>query len=326
MAVEFKDYYAILGVPRDASEDAIKKAFRQLARKYHPDVAKDKKAAEAKFKEINEANEVLSDPAKRRQYDELGANWQQGGGVPRRGAARGAPEPEFHFGGTGFSDFFERFFGGGRRAGFDAEELFGRRARDGGFAGEEFAARGADIAGDILVTLDEIMHGSMRTITLRRGDPATGEAEAETFKVRIPPGAQEGRRIRVPGKGGAGTGGAAAGDLYLRVRVEAHPDFRTRGSDLVHELDLAAWDAVLGTEAVVPTLSGTLKLRVPPGTHQGQQLRLRGQGLPKGNSGARGDLYVVANVQVPAHIAPEERAAWEKLRQISRFFPGETRD
>jgi curved DNA-binding protein len=323
MPVEFKDYYAILGVPRDATEDDIKKAFRQLARKYHPDVAKDKKSAEAKFKEINEANEVLSDPAKRRQYDELGADWQEGAGTPpRRGPARGVPQPEFHFGGTGFSDFFEQFFGGGRRrSGFDADELFGRRARGGGFAGAEFTARGSDIEGDILVTLDEIMHGSTRTITLRRADPATGEAETETFKVRIPPGAQEGRRIRVPGKGEAGAGGVGPGDLFLRVRVEAHPDFRTRGSDLVHELDLAPWDTVLGTEVVVPTLSGTLKLRVPPGTHQGQQLRLRGQGLPRGNTGARGDLYVVINVQVPVHLTPEERAAWEKLRQVSHFSP-----
>ena len=171
------------------------------------------------------------------------------------------------------------------------------------------------------MTLDEAMHGSMRSISLRRVEPQTGETETETFKVRIPPGAQEGRRIRVPGKGAPGTGGAEAGDLYLRVRVEAHPDFRARGSDLYHDLDLAPWEAVLGTELVVPTLSGNIKLRIPAGTNQNQHLRVRGQGLPKGKTGERGDLYVVANLQVPAQVTAEERALWEKLRQLSKFDP-----
>lgn len=327
MAVEFKDYYSVLGVPRDASDDDIKKAFRKLARQYHPDVAKDKKGAEAKFKEINEANEVLSDPEKRRKYDELGADWETGG--VRAGAGAGAPrgwtgaeggaQQEYHFGGTGFSDFFEQFFGG-RQQGGDFQDIFGRRAR-GGRADQDYPVRGGDIEGDVLVTLDEALHGSLRSISLRRVDPHTGEQETETFKVRIPPGAQEGRRIRVPGKGGPGHGGAEAGDLYLRVRFAAHPEFEVRGPDLYHELELAPWEAVLGTHVIVPTLSGSVKLRIPPGTNTGRRLRVRGQGLPTSRNASRGDLYVVTKVEVPTEPTAEERDLWEKLARTSRFNP-----
>ena len=322
--MEFKDYYATLGVPRTATDDDIKKAFRKLARKYHPDVAKDKKQAEEKFKEINEANDVLSDPAKRRQYDELGANWQQSGAGRR--ATAGAPrgwtsrenEQEFEFGGTGFSDFFEQFFGR-QRANGDINDVL-RRGRTGS-AGQ--VARGGDIEGDILVTLHEALNGSLRSLSLRQVDPRTGETEKETFTVRIPPGAQEGRRIRVPGKGSPGVGGGPAGDLFLRVRLEAHPDFEVRGADLYHELNLAPWEAVLGTQVEVPTLSGAIKLRIPPGFKSGKQLRVRGQGLPKSPGGERGDLYVVASVLVPPTVSNEERALWENLARVSKFNPRE---
>ena len=328
MAVEFKDYYTVLGLSRDATDADIKKAFRKLARQYHPDVAKDKKTAEAKFKEINEAHEVLSDPEKRRKYNELGANWQGGDFQPPPGASRrtwstangrsGPGEPEFHFGGTGFSDFFEQFFGGARGGPTGRP----RASRGAGFEDrEDYAMRGGDIEGDILVTLDEAMHGSLRQISLQRVDPQTGEADTETFKVRIPPGAQEGRRIRVPEKGGAGSGGAPAGDLYLRVRLAAHPDFTVQDADLYHELNLAPWEAVLGTQVSVPTLTGSIKVRIPPGTDNGRQLRVRGQGLPRGTSGERGDLYVVVTVQLPGELTAEERELWEKLSHVSRFNP-----
>jgi curved DNA-binding protein len=328
MAVEFKDYYATLGVSRAASDDEIKKAFRKLARLYHPDVAKNKKGAEAKFKEINEAHEVLSDPEKRRKYNELGANWEQAGARQPAGAQRGwtTGDQEVHFGGTGFSDFFEQFFGRRQRTS-DFENLFRRSARTGGTRGEggtEFAARGQDIEGDILVTLHEAMHGSMRPLTLQRMDPRTGEQASETFTVRIPPGAQEGRRIRVPGKGGPGVGGGLAGDLFLRVRLSAHPDFEVRGADLYHELDLAPWEAVLGRQVAVPTLSGTIKLRIPPGTTNGKQLRVRGHGLPKSPGGEHGDIYVVIHIQVPVTVSDEERALWEQLARLSRFNPRQT--
>jgi curved DNA-binding protein len=334
MAVEFKDYYAVLGVPRNASDEDIKKAFRKLARRYHPDIAKDKKTAEEKFKEINEANEVLSDPAKRRKYDELGANWQAGdaGYAPPRGTQRrrrAAPDgthAEYHFGGTGFSDFFEQFFGGGGGSGgrgVNFEELF-RNARREGAAAEQrdYPVRGADIEGDILVTLQEALNGSMRSLSLERINPESGASESETFTVRIPPGAQEGRRIRVPGKGGPGSGGAEAGDLFLRVRLATHPDFEVRGADLYHPLDLAPWEAALGGQIVVPTLSGSIKLRVPPGMGSGRQLRVRGQGLPKSpGSEERGDLYAVTRVQVPESTTAEERELWEKLARASGFNP-----
>ncbi len=315
MSVEFKDYYKTLGVARDASAEDIKKAFRKLARKHHPDVAKDKKDAEAKFKEINEANEVLGDPEKRRRYDQLGADWQSGGSF--RGAGRGYPagEHDFNFGGTGFSDFFEQFFSSGSRgAGYPDQMDFGRRPTT-------RSRKGNDIEGDILVTLEEAMNGSVRSITLKMTNPRTGQAETQTFQVRIPAGVTNGKRIRVPGQGETGAGGGAAGDLYLRVRHAAHPDFSTEGSDVFHELDIAPWEAVLGADVPVPTLDGMVKLRIQPGSESGQQLRVRGRGLPKGKTGERGDFYAVLTVQLPASLTDEERALWEKLRAVSSFHP-----
>jgi len=311
MPVEFKDYYAILGISRAASEAEIKKAFRQLARKHHPDVARDKKASEEKFKEINEAYEVLSDPEKRRQYDELGAQWQEGAPPPpRRGAGQrhGASAEDFHFAGTGFSDFFEQFFG---RSGTFAGADFDARG------GEAKATRGADIEGDILVTLDEAMHGAQRTLSVEHHRPGRQEGETQTFTVRIPPGALDGQRIRVPGKGVQGRTGGTPGDLFLRVRLAAHPDFRVRGPDLYHDLEVAPWDAVLGARKTVPTLSGSVHLRIPANTEAGRQLRLRGQGLPKGRTGERGDLYVIIHVFVPKHVNSEQRTVWEHLRDLS---------
>src|SRR4051812_4425754 len=290
MPVEFKDYYATLGLLRNASEEDIKKAFRRLARQYHPDVAKDKKTAEAKFKEINEAYEVLSDPEKRKRYNELGANWKEGAGFrppPGRQARPGrgtAPGPEFHFDGTGFSDFFEQFFGGGSRFGYAfGEDEVGAEP----FTRARGPSRGNDIEGDILVTLHEALKGSERTVSLQRVNPLTGRPETNTFKVRIPPGVHDGQIIRVPGKGEQGSAGGAPGDLYLRVRLAAHPDFQVRGSDLYHELNLAPWEGVLGTSVRVPSLEGSVNLRIPPGTNNGQKLRVRGRGLPHARNGQR---------------------------------------
>jgi curved DNA-binding protein len=324
MPVEFKDYYQILGVPRDASDEEIKKAFRKLARRYHPDVAKDKKAAEEKFKEINEAHEVLGDAENRRKYDELGARWKEGAQVPagwdgQAGFAPGGEQGfEFRFGGTGFSDFFEQFFGhGGRFGGFGG---FGRpeTESDGETA---FAQRGRDFESDILVTLEEASKGSVRTVSLQRIDPRTGQSTTQTLKVRIPAGVREGQAIRVAGMGEDGIGQGGSGDLYLRVRLAAHPDFQVRGADLYYTLDLAPWEAVLGTKVVVPTLKGSVSVRIPPGTNNGQQLRLRGYGLPTGQIGQNGDLYVVINVQLPEQITNKERDLWKELSRVSKFNP-----
>ena len=310
MPADFKDYYQTLGVPRDASSADIKKAFRKLARKHHPDVAKDKKTAEAKFKEINEANEVLGDPQKRKKYDELGAHWQnphagrQSGRQPNAGR-------EFNFGGTGFSDFFEQYFSGASRHGYpETAAPSGSRARKGG-----------DIEGDILVTLEEAMHGAVRPISLQTTNARSGKVETQSFQVRIPAGVTDGKRIRVPGQGESGSGGAAAGDLYLRVRHSAHPDFHTEGTDLFYDLDLAPWEAVLGAELTVPTLDGPIKLRIPPGSENNQQLRVRGRGLPKGKTADRGDFHAILNIHLPATLNDDERELWEKLRSISKFNP-----
>ncbi len=321
MAVKFKDYYETLGVPRGAAPEEIKQAFRKLARIHHPDVAKNKSAGEERFKEINEAYEVLGDPAKRSRYDELGANWQDGAGeaqagTRRRPGARPGPGADFEFGGTGFSDFFESFFGGGR-------EGYGSfNGSDGAYSeeGAGFAHEGRDVEADIMVTLEEALRGSRRQVTLRRaGADGSGE-RTDTYQVRIPPGVREDQRIRLAGQGGEGHGRGKAGDLYLRVRLASHPDFSVRGPDLYFDLDLAPWEAVLGVQAKVPALDGATTLKVPPGTAAGSQLRLRGLGLPR-EDGTRGDLYAVARIQVPPAPTDEERALWEKLAKVTTFRP-----
>ena len=327
MAVEFKDYYQVLGVTPKATDEEIKKAFRTLARKYHPDVAKDKKSAEEKFKEINEANEVLSHPESRRKYDQLGANWKTGGDSrppPGRTGGRSASQGaggdayDFQFEGTGFSDFFEQFFGGraGRPRGgsrFDSQEFANSYE-------EPEAARGQDIQGDILITLDEVLKGAMRAISVRRTNARTGREETETYQVRIPKGVQAGQSIRVTGKGGEGSNGGSAGDIYLRVRFAQHPDWQVRGSDLMGHLELAPWEAVLGATVPVRTLEGSVSVKVPAGFQQGQKLRVRGKGLPAG-AAKRGDLYVEASIQVPSHVSKEAERLWKDLAAESAFNP-----
>jgi curved DNA-binding protein len=353
MAVQFKDYYEVLGVPRTASADDIKKAFRKLARQYHPDVAKTKKGAEEKFKEINEAYEVLSDPAKRKKYDELGPNWKQGadfrpppgwqgspGGNPFGGGGRGGPGggAEFEFGGTtGFSDFFEQLFGSRTRGG--GGNPFGGR---GGFAEEDMAERGRDVEGDLMVTLEEAMTGSVRSVSLRRAVvcdncggsgvknnrpcpvcSGTGQvAKTETYQVKIPPGVTEGQRLRVAGRGEAGSHGGQAGDLFLRVHLARHPDFEVDDHNLIYEAELAPWEAVLGTNLSVPTLDGKVNIKIPPGTQNGQKLRVRGRGLPQ-RSGPAGDLIVVSRIEVPDKVTDEERKLWTQLAETSKFKPRE---
>jgi curved DNA-binding protein len=325
MPLEFKDYYVVLGVPPTASDADIKKAFRNLARKYHPDVARDKKSAESRFKEINEANEVLSDPEKRRKYDELGANWNQPGRAtpPPRGGFGGARGggAEFHFDGTGFSDFFEQFFGGRSRPGGD----FGPAGGEEEMRGAAAARAGRDIESDLLVTLAEVLQGSVRSIRLQRTDPRTGQSAVQTLQVKIPPGVREGQLIRLAGKGQEGGGGGPAGHLYLRVKLAAHPLFRVRGANLYHDLEVSPWEAVLGTRVDLPTLDGVASLKIPPGTAAEQEFRLRGQGLPTA-AGTRGDLHVVVSIQVPSQVTPGERALWEQLAAKSPFNPRKTHE
>ncbi len=300
MPVQYKDYYATLGVPKTASHDEIRKAFRKLARVHHPDVAKDKKGAESKFKEINEAYEVLGDEDKRQKYDTLGADWERGGARQQR------PGPGFgdggvSFGGTGFSDFFEQFFGAGR--GHAASNPFG------GFPQQEVL--GEEIEADLLVTIEEALHGTKKKISFRRG----GNAGVETYEVRIPQGVREGQKIRLAGQGES-AGRGLAGDLYLHVRFAQHPDFRIQGSDLIHELELPAWKAVLGAEIAVPTPEGSVRVKIPAGSQPGKKLRLKGRGMPAGKE-ARGDFYVVLAVTLPRDVSDEERKLWEKLAALA---------
>lgn len=317
MAAQFREYYETLGVSKTATADEIKSAFRKLARKHHPDLAKDKKAAEEKFKEINEAYEVLSDPEKRKKYDEYGSNWQHAGngfspppgGAGGRGgnggfgggSYGGGDSSDFHFGGTGYSDFFEQFFGTRRGRGYG-----------GGADFEETPQRGRDVEADILVTLEEALHGATRQISFRKGN----SPDVQTYTVKIPKGVREGQRIRLAGQGGSGGARGESGDLYLRVKLQQHPDYRFEGADIYHEADVPAWQAVLGGELTIPTPDGRAKLKIPAGTKNGRQFRIPGCGLP-GKNGDRGDFYAVVEIEIPDSLTPEQKALWEELAKLA---------
>lgn len=329
MAVKFRDYYEVLGVERDASQDEIRKAFRKLARKYHPDVAEDKETAEEKFKELNEAYEVLSDAEKRETYDNLGPGWEHGsdfrrppGGGPTYGSAfdgRSTGNVHFEFGGsTGFSDFFESLFGA-RSPGGDPFGSFHGFQRE--QVRPDMPTRGSDIETDLLVSLEEVMDGSERQLRLRRPDGKGGATET-SVKVHVPKGIAEGQLIRCAGLGEQGLNGGAAGDLFLRVRLERHPVFEVKGPDLHMDLDLAPWEAVLGASVPVQTLHGSLNLKIPTGTQSGTQLRIKDKGLPE-HAEQFGDVYINVRVRVPESIGEKEMELWEALAKNSGFNPRE---
>lgn len=314
--MEFKDYYSVLGVPKTATDDEIKRAYRKLARKYHPDLNPGDKAAEAKFKELNEANEVLGDPDKRKKYDDLGANWRNYEQQATHGPTAGWPgtgggtyrtvSPEemqdILGGGDPFSDFFHTFFGGADARGATS----GRRPRT-------KSRRGADVEAHADLTLDEAFRGTTRRAVVHRN------GKEHTVEVRIPAGVKDGARVRATGEGAEAPPGGTAGDLYLSVRVLPHPRFERRGQDLHMRLPVPVTTAVLGGEVEVPTLAGTtLRLKIPELTGAGRVFRLRGHGMPTvGSSGDRGDLYATADVQIPAVISPEERRHYEALRALA---------
>jgi curved DNA-binding protein len=319
--VEFKDYYATLGVGKTATDKEIKQAFRKLARKHHPDVNPGDKAAESKFKEINEAYEVLGDPAKRKKYDELGANWRAyeqaeraGGPNPfagqwnvNTGGGQGGfrtmtqEEMEEMFGDQNpFSDFFTTFFGGGFGGGTSAR---GGRTR---------SRKGRDVEHEIELSLDDAYHGATRRLSLKH------DGHTRTVDVRIPAGVGDGSRVRISGEGEPGIGGAAAGDLYLRIRLSAHPLFERKGRDLYVKVPLPVTTAVLGGEIEVPTIAGkTVRLRIPPVTQNGQVFRLKGYGMPAVNKNDdTGDAYARVDVQLPTQLTPEERSHYEALAKL----------
>jgi curved DNA-binding protein len=332
--MEFKDYYATLGLAKTATDKEIKQAYRKLARKHHPDVNPGDKSAESRFKEINEAYEVLGDPEKRKKYDELGANWrtyeqaqQQGGGAPFGGfggfggAGGESGAWTINMGGPGgyrtmsedemrdtfgtedpFSDFFNAFFRGGGAAAGEPRARGGRAPR---------TQQGRDVEHEIELTLEEAFHGATRRISITQG------GRARTVDVRIPAGVKEGSRVRVHGEGEAGSSGGASGNLFLRIRVKPHAIFERRGDDLYAKVALPLTTAVLGGEAQVPTVSGSVRLKVPETTQPGQVFRLKGHGMPViGKTDTRGDLYATADVQLPRTINKEQRTHFEALKKL----------
>ncbi|HEV7677147.1 MAG TPA: DnaJ C-terminal domain-containing protein [Candidatus Dormibacteraeota bacterium] len=311
--MDFTDYYAVLGVPRDASQDAIKKAYRSLARKLHPDVNKDPEA-EARFKRINEAYEVLKDAEKRAKYDRLGSQWEeverQQEFRQRAGARAGGGQ---QYGASGFSDFFETFFGSG---GVDLEDVL-RRGGGGssvhfsfgdGAGGTTYTTApprpGQDVGHDVEISLEEAAHGAVRLLQI-------GKRQVE---VRIPAGVAEGSKVRVGGEGGHGRGGGPKGDLYLSVRLEPHPRFTPRGRDILADLPVRDDQAVLGAEVSTQGLTGPLTVTVPPGTQSGRTLRLRGKGLPGLRNAPAGDLLLTVRITVPASPGDDERELYQRLR------------
>lgn len=307
--MEFKDYYQILGVERQASQDEIKRAYRKLARKYHPDVSK-QADAEARFKELVEAYEVLKDPEKRVAYDELGANWQAG--------QEFRPPPdwdagfEFHGGGftesdaSAFSEFFSSLFGQGF---------------SGGERSTQFGARGEDHHAKVLIDLEDAFHGGTKHVTLRvpqvdaQGRVGTRE---RTLKVKIPRGIKGGQRIRLAGQGAPGFGGGEPGDLYLEVEFRSHPIYRVEGRNLYVDLPVAPWEAALGSTIKAPTPGGLVDLKIPPGSSGGKRLRLKGRGIPGDPSG---DTYMVLQIALPPANDDDARQLYQEMANMMAFNP-----
>ncbi len=320
MSVEFKDYYKILGVTRKASQDEISKAFKKLARKHHPDLNPGDAGAEAKFKEAGEAYEVLKDPEKRKLYDQLGPNWQQGQNFqPPPGfenmrfnfSGQGGPGGA-GFGAGGFSDFFETLFGGAGGP------------RGGGFGGsfQQRPRRGQDAEVTYEIGLEQAFAGGPQSVTLQEHVPGADGypvMQKRTLKVSIPPGVKDGQKIRLAGQGNPGGAGGEPGDLYLRIKLRPHPQFKVKEDNVVYDLALTPWEAALGATVRVPTLDGAVEMKIPPGVGSGARLRVRGKGL--GTAGKRGDQMVRIMIQTPKTLSDEERRLWEELAKASAFQP-----
>lgn len=329
MATSSRDFYQILGIPRTASADDIKKAYRRLARQFHPDLHSGTKKAEMekKFKELNEANEVLSDPDKRKKYDQYGAQWEQAEAFEK--ARQQAGTQGFNWqqtggesGGEAFSDIFENLFSGRGRGG-----------------GRGFAMPGEDLETEVELSLREVLTGVTKRINLR--EPTTcstcqgtgalrgrtcptchgtgSTAELKTIEVKIPAGVQDGTRVRVAGKGQPGSNGGKHGDLYLHVVIEPHPVFRRQGSDIHVNVPIYPWEAALGAEIMAPTLTEPVKVKVPAGSKADSKLRLKGKGLPSATG--HGDLFLILHVVMPPAISNEEQKLFEQLAHIKHPDP-----
>lgn len=325
MSVEYKDYYQLLGVDRKASQDEISKSFRKLARKYHPDLNQGDKAAETKFKEINEAYEVLKDEEKRKLYDQLGPNWQHGQQFSNQGGGFDFSQFQGGQGGAhGFSDFFETLFGqrggGSTFTNFEDFNFGGGENPFGAFTGQGRRTprprKGQDIEARLNLTLEDAYRGGKKTITL----PNPADGQNKTLDVSIPAGVRNGARIRLSGQGMPGTSGGQPGDLFLKVEYLPHAQFKVEdGTTVVYDLPLAPWEAVLGAKVRVPTLDGTVEVSIAPGSSSGKKLRLREKGMGSGH--ARGDQIVRLMIRVPDHVSGDEKKLWEDLAKTSTFNP-----
>jgi curved DNA-binding protein len=330
MAVKYQDYYEVLGVPRDASQDDIQKAYRKLARKYHPDINK-KPGAEEKFKAMGEAYEVLKDPEKRKRYDTLGSNWNAGddftpppgwdffsgtGDAESFGGTGGFRSFDFgnlgkSFGnlGKGFSDFFEMLFG----------ESLGRTETE----DRRSTTRALDQEAEIAISLEDAYTGGRRSLTLEITESdGLGQTrrKSRNYEVTIPPGITDGKKLRLAGQGEPSGPGGPRGDLYLRIKIKPHRFFRVKRSDLEVDVPVAPWEATLGAGIEIPTLEGKAHLTLPAGIQNGKRLRLKGKGLVK-KKNLRGDLYAVIKIIIPESLTSEEKALFQKLSEISRFTP-----
>ncbi len=323
--MDYKDYYQVLGIAKKANEKDIKQAFRKLARKHHPDVNPGDRGAEEKFKEINEAHEVLSDPDKRRKYDQLGANWKQyeqqgrpGPGAPG-GFGGGGFNVEFeHGGGAAFSDFFRTFFGGG----VEFDDVFGqaggsyRGARPGGRRGrgpqgfgQPPPQPGRDVTAPIDVTLEEAFHGTVKRLNL----------DGQTIDVRLKKGVKNGSKVRVAGKGEPGAAGP--GDLYLDVKMRPHHIYRREGDDLYVDVPVTFSEAALGAAIEVPTMAGKVGIKVPAGSQNGRLMRLKGKGMPKLKGEGEGDLFAKLQVLVPKKLSEREEELLKELASLDEDNP-----
>ncbi len=334
MGVAFQDYYETLGVERSATPEQISKAYRKLARKYHPDVNKGAEAEE-RFKEINEAHEVLKDEEKRKRYDALGANWENGqsftpppgfeemfAGFGGAGFGQGASGASFQ-GGGGFSDFFNSLFGDSMGSAGYGQQGFGQQ----GFGPQGYSQKGfgrgqdgATHTADVEITLEDALEGAKKQITLQFSEPGAGKLETKSYQVKIPLGVQDGKVIRLAGQGGKARGRGKDGDLHLKIHFRKHPRFSVDGYDLRSKVPVAPWEAALGAQLPVRTLDGEVNLRMPAGTQSGQTFRLRGKGLPK-NKKERGDLLAEVQIRTPKELNEEEKELFEKLQSVSSFNP-----
>ncbi|MFC1668220.1 DnaJ C-terminal domain-containing protein [Chlamydiota bacterium] len=313
MSVSYKDYYDILGVPRSASQDDIKKAYRKLARKYHPDVNKDP-SAEKKFKEVGESYEVLKDTEKRKRYDSLGANWKAGQefkappgweNVHFDFKSSSGPSGFSFFEEEGFSDFFETLFGGG----------FSQRTSP-----SKQRVRGQDHEAEITISLQDAFYGVKKSISLQVQEvDKTGRIKnrVKTYDITIPKGTIDGTKLRLSKQGGKGIGSGSSGDLYLRLRIEKNPVYTWHGRDLFKEIALAPWVVVLGATINVSTLHGTVTLKIPEGTQHGQKMRIKGRGFPGKKGEANGDLYITIKIDIPKSVSEEEKELYNKLKELA---------